>query len=168
MRQCDDVRRRHSSAGGGASATSNYCSCGHWRFHFGRSNRSRPRRHSAALPVNEIKNERFRADLDRASGAELDRAKTRAAFWKRRRRDRRLRISADGKCARSSDRLAGDLLGWPLPTAAVISAKFLDVCRKNLCWEKAGQRALFRKKGLEEQRVRRQEQGRAGRRLHQA
>src|SRR5438477_2756694 len=151
MRQCDDVRRRHSSAGGGASATSNYCSCGHWRFHFGRSNRSRPRRHSAALPANEIKNERFRADLDRASGAELDRAETRAAFWKRRRRDRRLRISADGKYARGSDRLADNLLGRPPPTVEAISAKFLDVCGKNLCRKEIGQRALFRKKRLEEQ-----------------
>ena len=59
-------------------------------------------------------------------------------FWKRRRRDRRLRISADGKCARDSDRLAEDLLGRPPPTAAVISAKFLDVCGKNLCREEAG------------------------------
>src|SRR6266446_1462246 len=100
MCQCDNVRRRNSSAGSGASATGNYCSCGHWRFHFGRSNRLRPRRHFAALPVNEIKNQRFRADLDRASGAELDRKETCAAFWKRRRRDRRLRISADGRRAR--------------------------------------------------------------------
>src|SRR5205823_9498360 len=159
MRQCDNVRRRHSSAGGGASRTGNYCSCGHWRFHFGRSNRSRPWRHSPALPVNEIKNERFRAALDRASGAELDRKEARAAFWKRRRRDRRLRISADGKCARGSDRLADDLLGRPPPTAAVISAKFLDVCGKNLCRERSETRALLGGKRLEEQRVRRQEQG---------
>src|SRR5436853_4494151 len=138
MRQCDNVRRRNSAAGGGASAAGNYCSCGDWRFHFERSDRSHPRRPSAALPANEIKNERFRADLDRASGAELDRAETRHAFWKGRRRDRRLRISSDGKRARGSDWLADDLLGRPPPTVAAISAKFLDVCRKNLRWEEAG------------------------------
>src|SRR5207248_7276036 len=163
MRQCDNVRRRNSAAGGGASAAGDYCSCGDWRFHFERSDRSHPRRDSAALPTNEIKNERFRANLDRACGAEPGRAKTRPAFWKGRRRDRRLRISADEKRARGSERLADDLLGRPPPTVAAISAKFLDVCRKTVCRKEAGQRALFRKKRLEEQRVRREEQGRARR-----
>src|SRR5207237_8642936 len=109
-----------------------------------------------------------RSYLYQSSDSVLDQKLVRSAVWIRRIRDLWIRISADGKCARGSDRLDDNLLVRPPPTAAVISAKFLDVCGKNRCRERSETRALLGGKRLEEQRVRRQEQGRARRWLHQA